>query len=269
MMASGSAPATRRLGHISHALRAGSAAGDGDWGQAAPVLPLWPTPEAVPLGELPLGEDPEAWLTMRQEDGTIASPQEAMPQWFKTQPPWVHTWRGKHNPALQVFEPAAGTATGAAVIVAPGGGYRFMAPHEGYTVAKWLAEHGVTAFVLRYRLQPWYQFPAPLLDMQRAVRYVRHHKSKWDLDGRVGILGFSEGGHLVCAASNDLEAAVVGTPDAIDAEDAMADLAIPVCECSVSLAVCLSAPPESDLYLPGACHRSDDRCQLDGSRRDI
>ena len=223
-------PPSQRLSHVTHSLRPVGSAEDTSWGPAAPVLPLWPTPEAVPLGKLPEGEDPEAWLTMRQEDGTIVTPQEAMPQWFKTQPEWVHTWKGAHNPALQVFEPAAGTATGAAVIVAPGGGYRFMAPHEGYTIAAWFAEHGVTAFVLRYRLQPWYQFPAPLLDMQRAVRYVRHNKAQWGLDGRVAINGFSAGGHLVCAASNDLEAAVVGTSDAIDAESAMADLAIPVCE---------------------------------------
>ena len=203
-MPGGSAPA-RRLGHVTHALRpAGSAAGDSDGGPPAPVLPLWPTPALVPMGALPEGEDPEAWLTMRQEDGTLTSPQEAMPQWFKTQPEWVHTWKGEHNPALQVFEPAPGTATGAAVIVAPGGGYRFMAPHEGYTIAAWFAEHGVTAFVLRYRLQPWYQFPAPLLDMQRAVRYVRYHKALWGLDGRVAITGFSAGGHLVCVRSQTI-----------------------------------------------------------------
>ena len=79
-------------------------------------------------------------------------------------------------PALQVFAPPPGVAaTGAACVVAPGGGYGFLAPHEGMAVAAWLASHGVTAFVLRYRLLP-YQYPAPLLDMQRAVRYIRHHK---------------------------------------------------------------------------------------------
>eukprot|EP01052_Picozoa_sp_SAG31_P039842 SAG31_NODE_5614_length_2423_cov_2.744836_2_plen_365_part_00 len=224
-----------------------SAVADGDeggsrpcWGAPTPVLPLWPTASAVPLGALPPGEDPEAWMSVKQQDGTVVTPPEAagMRRWFEVAPAWVHTWRGPHNPALQVFEPPAQVErTGAAVIVCPGGGYRFMAPHEGFTVARWLAEHGVTAFVLRYRLQPHYSFPAPLLDLQRAVRYVRHHKAMWALDGRVAALGFSAGGHLVCAASTVREAQIIGTPDAVDAESADLDFAVPIYPCTQYLPV--------------------------------
>ncbi|GCE27346.1 hypothetical protein KDA_28300 [Dictyobacter alpinus] len=100
-------------------------------------------------------------------------------------------------PTLQVYLPAAEQATGAACIVCPGGGYRILADYEGEPVAEWLTDHGVTAFVLRYRLGTTYTYPAQLQDGQRAIRLVRANAQQWQLDPeRIAMLGFSAGGHL-------------------------------------------------------------------------
>ena len=109
-----------------------------------------------------------------------------------------------HNPTLTVFHPAAGTANGVAIIVAPGGGLRNLGIRGGGTEpAAFLAEHGYTAFVLMYRLsrQPGvpYKFEEHVLqDGQRAVRLVRHRAGEFGIDPqKVGMLGFSAGGEVV------------------------------------------------------------------------
>ncbi len=103
---------------------------------------------------------------------------------------------------VQTQEPAS------AVIVCPGGGYGRRAEHEGAPVASWLNALGIAAFVLDYRVAP-HRHPAPLHDAQRAIRLVRHNADAWHIRAdRVGVLGFSAGGHL---------AATVGTsPDTAD-----------------------------------------------------
>lgn len=88
-----------------------------------------------------------------------------------------------------------------AVIVCPGGGYTCKAPHEGEPIAKWLNTIGVNAFVLDYRVAP-YMHPYPMLDVQRAIRYVRYNCKEFNIDpNRIGILGFSAGGHLAGTAA--------------------------------------------------------------------
>jgi len=101
-------------------------------------------------------------------------------------------------PTLTVFLPPAERATGAAVVICPGGGYGGLAvDHEGKQVADWLNSFGVAGFVLRYRHGPRYRHPAPLNDASRAVRLVRARAESWRVDPkRVGIMGFSAGGHL-------------------------------------------------------------------------
>jgi acetyl esterase/lipase len=96
------------------------------------------------------------------------------------------------------YYPAVGTEVGSAVIVLPGGGYvHLMMEKEGATEAKWLAAHGVPAFVLQYRLAPTYRYPAPMLDGDRAVRYVRSHAADFKIDpNKIGVWGFSAGGNL-------------------------------------------------------------------------
>jgi acetyl esterase/lipase len=100
-----------------------------------------------------------------------------------------------------------------AVIVCPGGGYARRAPHEGEPVARWLNSLGISAFVLSYRVAP-YRHPHPLADAQRAIRYVRAHAGRWHIDpARVGILGFSAGGHLAATAATHFDG---GNPAAAD-----------------------------------------------------
>ena len=110
------------------------------------------------------------------------------------------------QPTLTVFTPAPGTANGTAVIVCPGGGYaRLSIDSEGYDVAKRLNEMGITAFVLKYRLPNDQSQPdksiAPLLDAQQALRFVRQQAAKYGLNPeRIGLMGFSAGGHLAAWA---------------------------------------------------------------------
>src|SRR5258708_12119175 len=100
-------------------------------------------------------------------------------------------------PTITRFDPPAGKANGAAMVVCPGGGYGFLASHEGPTVAEWLNTLGVTAFVLKYRLGPKYHHPVELGDAQRAIRTIRARAEEWKGDPhRIGIIGFSAAGHL-------------------------------------------------------------------------
>lgn len=96
------------------------------------------------------------------------------------------------------YYPATAPGVHSAVIVLPGGGYvHEVMEKEGAAEAKWLAARGVAAFVLQYRLAPEYRYPAPMLDGARAVRYVRSHAAEFGVDSsRIGVWGFSAGGHL-------------------------------------------------------------------------
>lgn len=120
-------------------------------------------------------------------------------------------------PTLTPFLAPKEKATGAAVIVCPGGGYQRLAEHEGRPVAEWLNTVGVTAFVLKYRLGPRYQHPSMLQDAQRAIRTVRARAAEWGLDpARVGILGFSAGGHLASTAGTHFDAGKTDAADPIE-----------------------------------------------------
>ncbi len=120
-------------------------------------------------------------------------------------------------PAVSVFAPRKGKANGTAVVIAPGGAYTMLAADlEGREVADWFAARGITAFVLRYRLGEKYQYPVPLEDAQRAVRWVRANAAEYGIDPqRIGMMGFSAGGHLAA-----MESASAGAPDA-NAADAV------------------------------------------------
>jgi acetyl esterase/lipase len=125
-------------------------------------------------------------------------------------------------PTLTVFLPQKGRGTGSAVIVAPGGGYMGRASNlEGRQVADWFTSRGVVAFVLKYRLGAKFLYPIPLEDAQRAVRLVRSLAPTYGfLPNRVGIIGFSAGGHLAAATGTLFDS---GKPDATDAVDRLSD----------------------------------------------
>jgi acetyl esterase/lipase len=121
-------------------------------------------------------------------------------------------------PAITVFLPRSMAPGTPAMIVCPGGGYTNLAAnHEGRQVANYLNSLGMAAFVLRYRLGPKYHHPVQLGDAQRAIRTVRAKGAEWRIDpARIGIMGFSAGGHLSMTASTMFDA---GKPDAIDPID--------------------------------------------------
>ena len=105
-------------------------------------------------------------------------------------------------PSITVFTPEERHVNGTAIIVAPGGAYAFLASNlEGRQVADWFTAHRVTAFVLKYRLGSRYPFPIALTDAQRAIRFVRANATRWHVSpDRIGMIGFSAGGHLTAMA---------------------------------------------------------------------
>ncbi|MBO9597539.1 MAG: alpha/beta hydrolase [Cohnella sp.] len=118
------------------------------------------------------------------------------------------------QPAIKPYL-VRGRARGA-VVVCPGGGYRNRAEHEGEPIALWLNRIGIHAFVLRYRVSP-YRYPCALTDLQRAVRYVRYKGAGWDIrEDKIGVLGFSAGGHLTASIGTRFD---YGMPDAEDLID--------------------------------------------------
>lgn len=133
------------------------------------------------------------------------------------------------TPTLTAYLPAEGSATGASFVVCPGGGYGGLAGHEGAPVAKWLAKNGITSFVLKYRLGPKYRHPVELGDAQRAIRFVRAHAAQWKLDPqRIGILGFSAGGHLCTSAATHFDDGNSKAEDPVDRVSCRPDLQIPI-----------------------------------------
>jgi acetyl esterase/lipase len=138
------------------------------------------------------------------------------------------------KPTLTVYRPAKDKATGAAVVICPGGGYHILAwDLEGEEVAAWLNSLGVTGIVLKYRVprrpdQPKDKPPlGPLQDAQRALSLVRSKAQDWDLDPkRIGILGFSAGGHLTAATATCFEKRAYEPIDAIDRVSCRPDFAV-------------------------------------------
>ncbi|MCU9614811.1 alpha/beta hydrolase [Caldibacillus lycopersici] len=113
-----------------------------------------------------------------------------------------------------------------AIIVCPGGGYGFRADHEGEPVANWLNSIGISAFVLHYRVAP-YRHPAPLVDAQRAIRTVRFYAEEWNIDpNKIGILGFSAGGHLASTAATLFDKKWSDPLDDIDLVSSRPNLAV-------------------------------------------
>jgi acetyl esterase/lipase len=121
-------------------------------------------------------------------------------------------------PQLTAYLPRFTPAGMTAVIVLPGGGYRALAMNsEGRQVANYLNSIGIAAFVLQYRLGPRYHHPVEIDDAQRAIRMVRSHASEWHIaQNRIGVMGFSAGGHLAATASTRFD---LGKPDASDGVD--------------------------------------------------
>jgi dienelactone hydrolase len=138
-------------------------------------------------------------------------------------PEGEHILSNIQEPSIIPYLPAVSMATGAAIIVAPGGGHsELWMDHEGYAVAQWLSSHGVAAFVLKYRLAkaPDSKYTVEgteLSDMQRAIRLVRSRSKEWQIDAeRVGVMGFSAGGELAALAGTRYDEGSASSQDPIE-----------------------------------------------------
>jgi len=154
----------------------------------------------------------------------IATLLSAQPQTPKPMPLWPNGAPGALGtadvdiPTLTAYPAPEGRGVGTAVIVCPGGGYLHLSmDKEGSEIARWLNSLGVTAFVLKYRLGPQYHHPIELGDAQRAIRTVRTNAAEYRVrPDRIGIMGFSAGGHLASTAGTHFDTGNPSAPDPID-----------------------------------------------------
>jgi acetyl esterase/lipase len=153
-------------------------------------------------------------------------------------PPTIPLWEGPAPgaqgtadidiPRLLIFAPRNQITTGTAVVICPGGGYAHLSmDKEGTEVARWLNGRGVAGFVLQYRLGPKYHHPVELHDAQRAIRYVRSHAAEYGLAAnRIGIWGFSAGGHLASTTGTHFDSGDPNASDPIDRAGSRPDFMI-------------------------------------------
>ena len=150
---------------------------------------------------------------------------QKLPLWERDVPLYTPEF-GQDAPSLTPYLLHDGKLHGA-VIVCPGGGYVMKADHEREPIALRMNQLGFHAFTLDYRVAP-YTHPAPLLDAQRAIRYVRHHAERFGvLPDKIAILGFSAGGHLVCTAATQYDAGDASVADPVDRVSCRPDAFIP------------------------------------------
>ena len=185
-------------------------------------LPLWP------------GAAPDAQPTRPEEVATTSSDELVAGK------PYTYI-SNVSRPTITVYSPAAAN-TGAAVVVFPGGGYQILAIDlEGTEVCDWLVSKGITCVLLKYRVPglsfypkpaypqsgPYPQSPIALEDAQRAVRLVRFHAQQWHIDPhKIGVLGFSAGGHMVAAISTHFDKRLYPAVDAADQESCRPDFGL-------------------------------------------
>ena len=162
------------------------------------------------------------WLASAQ-----AQPTNSFPLWPDGAPGALGQ-QDKDIPTLTPFWPDPAKATGAAIVICPGGGYGGLAPHEGRDYARFLNESGIAGFVLKYRLgSGGYRHPVMLQDAARAVRLVRARAGEWKLDShRIGIMGSSAGGHLASTLLTHFDAGKLEAADLVERQSSRPDLGI-------------------------------------------
>lgn len=181
-------------------------------------LPIWPgaVPDARPA------KGPEFAGTVTDKGGKVR---------LVGGKPWIYVDKVS-TPTMTVYSPE-GANTGAAVVVFPGGGYEVLAIDlEGTDVCDWLAPKGITCVLLKYRVPctkvgPYRECPTALEDAQRTVRLLRSQAARWHIDPhKIGVLGFSAGGHMAAALSNQFDERLYAPVDAADKVSARPDFAV-------------------------------------------
>lgn len=197
------------------------AGGTADAAEALEVVPIWPDEVRDEIA------DPGSLIVTERGDVNGIRDRAAT---------------GISDPDLTIFR--AAEANGYALLILPGGGYtRVVMDKEGYEAGRWFAERGVSSFVLRYRL-PGESLPnrpeLPLMDAQRAMRWIRHHAGDYGADaGHTGVIGFSAGGHLAAMLATAYDRSVytpVDDADALSARPAFAILMYPVISMQADIA---------------------------------
>jgi acetyl esterase/lipase len=164
-----------------------------------------------------------------------AQMQTAIPLW-PDGAPGQHGTTTNDIPTLTPYQPDPTNATGAAMVICPGGGYQHLAPHEGNDYALWLNQHGVTCFVLRYRLgSAGYHYPVEFQDGTRAMRWVRAHAADYKIDPhRIGMMGSSAGGHMTSMVLTHSDAGDPKAKDPVEQQSSRPDLGI-LCYAVISM----------------------------------
>lgn len=133
----------------------------------------------------------------------------------------------KDTPTLTMYAPDSGKATGAAIVICPGGSYRGLAKHEGEDYALFLRSYGITCFVLKYRLGPEHSYKEIVPDGLRAIRFVRSHAKQWGINKRsLGIIGSSAGGHLASTVATHFDKGDSAAGDPVERVSSRPDFAI-------------------------------------------
>ena len=177
---------------------------------------------AIPLFALSLAAaDPQVVLLW--PDGAPGSGGKTAEETVRTTPQGEKVIASVHRPSILVHLPSKEKASGAAVVIAPGGGHsELWADDEGNNVAQWLSERGVAGVVLKYRLArergSTYKIEGEsLADALRAIRLVRSRATEWNIDPeRIGVMGFSAGGELAALAATRFDSGSPGAPDPVD-----------------------------------------------------
>jgi acetyl esterase/lipase len=170
-------------------------------------------------------DPPKSTTKPFRSDGPAAD-QPKLPIYDGT-PPHAMGTEEKDQTWLWLYPATSENRTDTAVVVCPGGGYGGLAvAHEGRQVAEWFNKHGVNAYVLNYRRAP-YKHPVPMLDVQRALRLVRSKATEWKHDpAKVGVMGFSAGGHLASTAATHFDTGKSDAADPIDRVSCRPDFAV-------------------------------------------
>ena len=159
---------------------------------------------------------------------SLAPAQTVVPLWDGPAPQ-SHGTAPNDIPTLTVFLPEKAAQATSAIVICPGGGYAGLSfDTEGINEAKWFQEKGVAAFVLKYRLPVnGYRHPVPLLDAQRAIRLVRNHAADWNINpAKIGIMGFSAGGHLASTVDTHFDTGNASATDPVDRQICRPDFAV-------------------------------------------
>ncbi len=177
--------------------------------------------------------DPPASIVLWEQGAPGSQTRAAEAEKIEAPHPGVCNVTNVHNPSIIPYLPVPGKATGAALLIAPGGGHQKLClGHEGYSLGEWLAQHGIAAFILKYRLaresgSAYTVDEHAMADTRRALRLIRQRSAEWNLKpGRLGVMGFSAGGELAALAAMSSDPGQADAADPIERQSSRPDFQV-------------------------------------------